>query len=125
MSRAKHLGFYAHPTRGNSGVDSDSDPEKSGPALSAAAPAAPVAPVAPAAYTEVQPEALVERTEAVGDGDRGDRDVFFWWVSQGFPKYSKDVHHFAEIEDICREWMLKFSGEVNIWQWQSMVISPL
>lgn len=42
------------------GVDSDSDPEKSGPAVSAAAP---VAPVAPAAYTEVQPEALVERTE--------------------------------------------------------------
>ena len=48
---------------GNSGVDSDSDPEKSGPAVSAAAP------VAPAAYTEVQPEALVERTEAIGDGD--------------------------------------------------------
>ena len=84
MSRANHLGFYAHPTRGNSGVDSDSDPEKSGPALSAAAPAAPVA---PAAYTEVQPEALVEHTEAVGDGDRGDREVFFC----GFPMVSRSI----------------------------------
>ena len=55
-------------------MDSDSDPEKSGPAISATAPAAPaatvapVARVAPAAYTEVQPEALVERTEAMGTG---------------------------------------------------------
>ena len=87
MSRANHLGFYAHPTRGNSGVDSDSDPEKSGPAVSAAAPVAPVAPVAPAAYTEVQPEALVERTEAVEDGESGDRDVFFG----GFPMVSRSI----------------------------------
>jgi len=70
---------------GNSGVDSDSDPEKSGPAVSAAAP---VAPVAPAAYTEVQPEALVERTEAVGDGDSmGIIGMFFC----GFPMVSRSI----------------------------------
>lgn len=67
-------------------MDSDSDPEKSGPAVSAAAP------VAPAAYTEVQPEALVERTEAMGDGDSmGSSWIIGMCFFCGFPMVSRSI----------------------------------
>ena len=107
------LGFHA---RGNSGVDSDSDPEKNGAAISVTAPAAPVAPVAPAAYAEVQPEALVERTEAMGDGDSGDMWGSSGWVFEGFPKSSEDLLKLGH-------WDGCWNCEVGkIWQWQRMVV---
>ena len=73
ISHLSHLGF-AQPKRGNSGVDSDSDPERSGPPPAAVAPVAPV---------EVQPEALVERTEAMGESPGC---CFSWGRSPRSPK---------------------------------------